>query len=261
MKNLLYLIIALTLLAAGCSRPVRPPFDARDYNRYPGEVRPGEPAYVLNSGDELELEVRRHEEFSGSFQVDKQGKIRLPVILEFVHAEGLTVRELEQKISQVLQPYIVGEPLMELNLVKAKSKIVWVMGAVGKPGPYILQDERMYLRMLVAQAGFPLEEAAMNRTKLIRSDPDRLVIEKIHLRDILYWGDLTQNYEIRPGDVVMVPYSFLYETTQFFRRVLAPLRLINSFDREVEKASYIPRVLRRDSQNDDWVYDEVLEGN
>lgn len=250
-----FILIASVAALAACSRSPRPPFDARDYDRYPGTVRPDEPEYVLNSGDQLELKVRRHEEFNSAFTVDKQGMIRLPLILEFVKAEGRTVRELEQQIQTTLTPYLVGEPLVELVLSNPKSRIVWVMGAVSKPGPYVVQDERLYLRMLIARAGFPVEDAALNRTRLIRSDPDRIVIGKIRLRDVLYWGDLTQNYEIRPGDVVWVPYTYLHQFVYGMRKILTPIRIINEMDRDVESLSRMPRVIRREG-NDEWRYSE-----
>lgn len=246
-----FLLIALLLpaLAAlpGCqSRMPHIPFEGRNHDRFPGAPGVGESEYRIGVGDQLKLSVRRYDEFSGNLTVDKMGRIRLPLVLEYVDALGKSIPQTENEIFKAIKPYVVGEPKVRVDLMKPNSRFVYVLGAVARPGKYPLQDERLYVREAVVRAGWPIRgEAALGRSKLVSSSADRNATREINLNNVLYKGDLTENYEIREGDIVWVPYTYLSEFTYQARLFLQPFAVLFGIDAAVNRATFMPEFARQ----------------
>ena len=247
MKPIFLYPLFLLLLALTACQSAMPhiPFEARNHDEFPGSPSPGEQEYRIGVGDQIKLSIRRYEEFSGVLVVDKMGRIRLPLVLDMVELRGKTIPQAEVEIGRVLQPYITGEPLIRIDLTKPNSRFVYVLGAVEKPGKYPLQDERLYVREAVVRAGWPLRDvAALNRAKLVSSSPDYNATRPIRLEKILYQGDLTENYEIKEGDIVWVPYTYMAEFNTQARLFLQPIAALIGIDTAVNQLGYAPRLLR-----------------
>jgi polysaccharide export outer membrane protein len=88
--------------------------------------------------------------------------------------------------------------------VPASELRLTVAGQVVQPGVYpVPLGRRVRLLDLIAQLGGGLTEQAGPRARLIRSGEDQPI--EIDLSRMLEQGDLAQNYELQPGDVVIVP--------------------------------------------------------
>ena len=249
------LLTVVAAMFAACSRnPVFVPFEGRPNIRFPGKPTPAEQGYQLGTGDRLKLTVRGLEEFNGEIAVDRMGKIRLPFTFQVVYAEGLTVPQLEAQVVEALRPYVRREPEVRLDLAAPNSKFVYVLGAVAGPGKYPIRDERLDVREAVVRAGWPLRGvAALNRAKLVSSDPDRNAARSLRLQDILYRGDLTENYELKEGDVVWVPYTYTANFVFHAKLLLEPFAVLLGFDVMANRLSYSPRAVRNED-NREWEY-------
>lgn len=255
----LWLLLLGVLTACSSNNPEMPdiyvPFEGRPNGLYPGSPLADAQGYVVGPRDELAFEVFRHPEFSSKYKVDMRGNIRLPLTLDYVKAQGLTLNQLEVAIAQKVRPYLRDEPKVRVQLLKPESKFVYVMGAVERPGRYPMADERIYVREAVARAGWPLDVAALERTKLVSSTPKKNVIRDIDLKDIIYRGNLTENYEMSPGDVVWVPYTRLSRFTVMARRILEPVATLVGIDTNLGQLGKAPRIIRSRS-NHSMFYDE-----
>ena len=65
----------------------------------------------------------------------------------------------------------------------------------------------MRLLDVILAVGGLNEFAAANKTKLVRRVGDKEVETRIELGDLMNSGDMSQNVELKPGDVVIVPES------------------------------------------------------
>ncbi|HBF34089.1 TPA: hypothetical protein DDW35_05955 [Candidatus Sumerlaeota bacterium] len=260
MKSLFIYPLFLLLLTLTACRSTMPhvPFEARNHDEYPGTPGPGESEYRIGVGDQIKLTVRRYEEFSSPLTVDKMGRIRLPLVLDTVEVRGKTIPQAEAEIGQMLKPYLTGEPRIRIDLVKPNSRFVYVLGAVVKPGKYPLQDERLYVREAVVRAGWPIRgEAALKRVKLVSSSADYNATRPVRLDKILYGGDLTENYEIKEGDIVWVPYTYMAEFNLQARMFLQPIAALIGIDLATNQLGYAPRLLReRDNGTSSLQYDK-----
>lgn len=229
-------LVIVSLLLAACAR--RPPipyeaFEGRGHDLYPGSADGHYKEYRLGPGDRFKIYVQRHEEFQAEVKVEPSGEFIMPLSLERVQAQGLTVSELESKISELVKNYLTHDPVVRVELIKGESRFVYVWGAVGKPGKIEMQDERLYVREAVIRAGSPLREAAVNRATLASSTADTYDSRKIRLKDILVKGDLRENYELKPGDIIFIPYSYASEISYQIHQLLSPFEAILSVDRTV----------------------------
>ncbi len=228
-------LIAIIVFSSACSQ--KPPtfneppfpFEWRANGRHPDAGLEMRPDYKVGVGDTLQIEARRYEEFSGEAEVTPQGYIRMPYTMDKVMVNGLTLDEAEAKIKEAMQPYVRLQPRAFVTLKKPDSKFFYVMGEVGRPGKYAIGNEYIYVREAVARAGWPTRAAAMNRTLVVSSKPDRNAERKVDLKKIIYEGDLSENYKLEDGDVIWVPKNYIDHVVDTMMHWLRPLGVIVAY--------------------------------
>ena len=162
-----------------------------------GEMRP------LGTEDLIEVTVFEVPDLNRTVRIAESGTIALPLIGE-MPAAGLTPRELESEIRDLLAAGYVKDPHVSVFVQEHGSKQVSVLGAVGKPGVYQMLGPRTLLQVL-AQAGGLTSESG-TEIYVIRAAPggghDRIPVE---IDALVTSSDPSLNLSIEPGDVVSVP--------------------------------------------------------
>jgi len=160
--------------------------------------------YTLGPDDVIEIVVRRHPEFTDKFVINSEGKIQYKFVGD-IEIEGMTKTEVKELITKILAKYIIT-PEVDVSILEYRSKVIYVIGEVGRPGKYYMKADTISMREAVVQAGLPTLSAAMRRTTLIRPDksgkPKQATVD---LYALLYEGKLDLDREMQPGDVVVVP--------------------------------------------------------
>lgn len=161
--------------------------------------------YTLGADDVIGIIIQRHPEFSGKYPVNSEGKIQMDMIGD-IEVTGLTKKELERKIGKLLSSNVEISDI-SITIIEYRSKSVYVMGQVTKPGKYYMRSETLPIREAIIEAGLPLSDSAMQRARLITPSKDsKAVTPKIvDLNALLYKGDLQYNFEMRSGDQLYVP--------------------------------------------------------
>ena len=83
---------------------------------------------------------------------------------------------------------------------------VYVLGQVARPGLYDLKDKTTVLQVITL-AGGQTERGALKSTMVVRGDPAKPEKVKCDLTRLFDKADLSQDIELKPGDVVIVPES------------------------------------------------------
>jgi polysaccharide biosynthesis/export protein len=163
-------------------------------------------AYIIGPGDTLQVFVWRNPELSVTVPVRPDGKVSTPLVNDMV-AVGKTSTQLAHDIEKVLTEYIRTPQVTVLvsDAVSAFSR-VQVIGQVKTPQALPYRDGMRLLDVVLAVGGLT-DFAAPNRTKLVRQEGGKQVEMKIKLGSLMNSGDLKQNIEMRPGDVLIVPQS------------------------------------------------------
>jgi polysaccharide export outer membrane protein len=94
---------------------------------------------------------------------------------------------------------IVTQPASLFSQVK-------VVGQVRTPTPLAYRQGMTVLDALLAVGGLA-DFAAGNRAKIVRSENGKTEEIRIKADDLLNKGDMSQNRELKPGDVLVVPES------------------------------------------------------
>lgn len=188
--------------------------------------------YTLGPDDVIEITVMRHTEFSGTFPVNLEGKIQLKFAGD-IEVTGLTKKQLEAKIKNVIGAYIIS-PEVTVTILEYKSKVIYVLGEVGQPGKFYMRSESIPVREAVVQAGLPTLSAAMRRCRLITPDTNgKPKIKTVDLYSILYGGQLQHNVDMHPGDVLYVPATVMAKIIRVINPVTSTVGLASSGPNDV----------------------------
>lgn len=170
----------------------------------PSEAEPAD--YVIGVGDVLLIGVWQEANVAGEVVVRPDGKISVNLINE-LDAAGLTTSELRARLEEAFTKFF-KEPTVMLQLKQINSRMVFIQGQVGKPGPYPLLQP-LTISQLLAIAGGPSEYAKKNEIVVIRHSerrPDGQPVSfQFNYRDFERRKNLTQDILLKPGDVIVVP--------------------------------------------------------
>jgi polysaccharide export outer membrane protein len=195
--------------------------------------------YRIGPEDLLEITVFEAPELNRSVRVSASGEFSLP-LLGAVKAAGLTPRELEFVLQELLRRTYMKEPHVGVFVRELQSHPVSVVGAVKKPGVFQIRGTKTLLEMLSMAEGLaedagdtilvmraaglrgvpreddnkeevstpsppPVEGA--NETAAASSSPKEPAVEgtvEINLKSLLESGDPRYNVPVYPGDIVKV---------------------------------------------------------
>jgi polysaccharide export outer membrane protein len=208
-QALRWMVVAAALLAGGESRCIAaPPPDVQG----PAAMPPGKagsgPDYIIGPGDTLQIFVWRNPDLSTQIPVRPDGKISTPLV-ENMMAVGKTTSQLARDIEAALQTY-VRSPTVNVIVVSALSAMsqVTVVGAAANPKALPYRDGLRVMDAVLAVGGLT-QFAAGNRAKIVREQDGKSQEIRVRLKNLLEKGDLSQNLLLKPGDVLVIPESFL----------------------------------------------------
>lgn len=191
--------------------------------------------HILGIDDVIKINVEQHPEWSGNFTINPQGKIFIPQ-LGIIRAEGYTIKQFEEKFKEFLAQYIEN-PRVNIEVVNYASQVVYVLGEVNRPGKYSTEGKIWTLRDIIIKAGLPTRFAATSRVFIITPSRDINPKRKVvNLYRVLYKGELENNIEIKPGDIVYIPKNFLGIINDLISVLTSPLTSIST----AKSAAVIP---------------------
>lgn len=182
--------------------------------------------YLIGPHDILNIYVWGHPEFSSpvgqagseqginsslntflapsGFLVGPEGSIFFPIV-GYVHVAGMTVEQIRTEITQLLCRY-VRHPQVDVRVIGFRSKKVYVMGEVYKPGIQPITDSPMSITDAINLAGGMDPNFA---------DPGHIFVIRFgcgYVRPYVFWLNaksptgllLGENFYLQPHDVVFV---------------------------------------------------------
>lgn len=165
--------------------------------------------YHVGPGDVLNIVVYDHPELTipaggersaeeAGTIVHADGSIYYPYIGS-INVEGKTVNQIRDILTRRLATYI-ADPQVEVSVAAFRSKKVYVSGAVTDPGTQPITNVPLTVLDAISQAGGANEQANWHEVTLARNG----IEIDLSLYEMLKNGDMTQNYLMKPGDVLHV---------------------------------------------------------
>jgi polysaccharide export outer membrane protein len=158
-------------------------------------------SYVIGASDMIAVTVFKEPTLSGSLLVRPDGMISMPLLGD-VKASGKTPLELADEITVKLKKY-VQDPNVTVILNQNNSKIVYLMGEVGKPGP-IAMTPGMTLLQAIATAGGLSPFANSKKIYILRNSSGKQEKIPVQYKQALK-GDSSRNLILNTGDTIVVP--------------------------------------------------------
>jgi len=166
---------------------------------------------------------------ANGFMVDQNGEIQLPLVGS-IKIEGLTTTAARELIQLKLVAYL-KQPVVSLRLVNFR---VSVLGDVGKPGVYPIQNERASVAEALSMAGDLSITAVRNNVLLIRENEGkrqyiRLDMQKKDLFNSPYY--YLQNNDVlyvQPGNAKYSSVDSSYRNVSIVLSALSVIALIIS---------------------------------
>ncbi len=178
--------------------------------------------YRIGPEDLLEITIFEAPELNRALRVAAGGEISLP-LLGAVRAAGLTPRELESVLAELLRRTYMKDPHVGVFVKELQSRPVSVFGAVFKPGVFQVRGAKTVVEMLsmaeglaadagdtvivMRGAGYPGNggSASSSAKEAIEEKPGVAgETLEINLKSLLESGDARFNAAVYPGDIVKV---------------------------------------------------------
>lgn len=198
MSTLLRLVLGWVLAICGASALAQESADAVTQQQSDD--------YVIGPGDQLQVYVWRNPELSATVPVRPDGRISTPLVENMV-AVGKSPSQLARDIEGVLSEF-VRDPHVNVIIERAVSTFsqIKVIGQVKTPQAVPYREGLRVLDVVLASGGLT-DFAAPNRSRIIREENGKQHEIRVKLGDLINDGDLSQNHQLKPGDVFIVPQS------------------------------------------------------
>jgi polysaccharide export outer membrane protein len=150
-------------------------------------------SYRLAAGDRVRIMVYGHEDLSGEFDLSATGTISMPLVQD-IQAAGLTLEELEEVITNRLQPDYLLNPSITAEVLNYRP--FYIIGEVTNPGSYQYVSGMTVINAVALAGGFTYR-ARKGRITIVR--------ESEAMPEEIAAGADTP---VMPGDVIEVPERF-----------------------------------------------------
>lgn len=185
----------------------------------PAGAAAAETTTVIEAGTVLKVVVYRENDLSGSYKVDMNGEISLPLIGS-VRAAGKSAPEVAAEIAQALKKFMInpqvtvsfereegpqgrggrpGAPSSE----EVSASSITVLGEVRDPGSYPYTTDFTLTKIIAKSGGFT-PTADTGKIKIVRRNENGSQSFGVFDMERVNNGD-TPDPELRPGDKILIP--------------------------------------------------------
>lgn len=174
--------------------------------------------YIIGAEDVLQITVWDHEDLTRSVTVSADGYFSFPLIGQ-IEAGGLTLRELEKTIARLLDKDYIVNPQVTIAVAEFKSKKVFILGEVTKPGAFYLSKSDTLLEVISKAGGVtqdagreiiivrPIAGSLVQQPARLDSKNNQLI--HVELQALLA-GDVQKNISVQDNDTIYVPKASVF---------------------------------------------------
>jgi polysaccharide export outer membrane protein len=164
--------------------------------------------YVIGPGDTLDIFVWHNADLTKQMPVRPDGRIAMPLVGDTV-AVGKTPAALSAEIQDKLKPYI-RDPLVTViptGFVGLFTRQVRVIGEASQPRALPFRSSMTALDVMIEVGGLT-KYADGNRAVLVRNVDGKQQSFRLRLDSLIRDGDINQNIDMLPGDILIIPQRF-----------------------------------------------------
>jgi polysaccharide export outer membrane protein len=149
------------------------------------------------------VQVKDFPQYSYTGAIRPDGLISIPYVGD-VEVTGLTTTQVASRMGLLLKKF-VRDPIVTVTLTTLRPRYAMVMGEVHSPGRVELSLPHPTVLDLIAGAGGFTRRAVRDRVVILRGEGPRAQAYVVDVEKMLKTADLSQNFEVLPGDRIAVP--------------------------------------------------------
>lgn len=164
------------------------------------------PVQKIGKEDLLNVQVIDLPELSRSYRVTNNGQLRLPMLKEMIHVEGLYPADIEVLIADELKrEQLMVDPFVTVSVAEYHSRPISVTGAVKNPTVFQAIGAVNLLEALAKAGG--VADNAGGELIITRPNGDTGVqfSQRIPIRALIDGSDPSLNVKLTGGELVRVP--------------------------------------------------------
>ena len=156
----------------------------------------------LHEGDVVDITFQYSTNYNALQRIALDGTLNLNPVGP-VRAAGRTVVELQRELAKVYQT-LAKDDVITVNRVLASTAIIYVSGAVLKPGSVELNHPLTVIEAVMAAGGFDVSRAQLSSVSILRLEHGQQHAYHVNLKRVLAGKETTPFY-LRPFDIIYVP--------------------------------------------------------
>ncbi len=170
--------------------------------------------------------------------VNPDGTLDIPPAKQRVIAAGKTVAQVEHSVNKLYEQIGIKHANVSLQLAKALSRKVYVIGQVHNPGAYEIRQPITAVHAVALAGGHVPESADLTSVILISKDVNGKPIgRRLDLKRIFDIGDMSSAILVKPYDVLYVPKTYVRDVRvfmdEYFRTVSDVASFVDRFSRRL----------------------------
>jgi polysaccharide export outer membrane protein len=171
---------------------------------------------ILGAGDSIRVTVFQNADLTTEARISQAGSIMFPLVGE-VALGGLTPSQAGTRIAEQLKRgnFIVN-PQVSVAVVQVRSRQVYVLGQLTRPGNYVLDDTASRLTDILTLAG-GINATGADRVTILSENGGKPVKREIDVPAIFRDGDPSSNIQLQNNDIIFVeraPVFYIYGEIQ-----------------------------------------------
>lgn len=171
------------------------------------------PRYLVRESDVLQITFQLTPEYDQTVTVQPDGFINLRGVGD-MHIAGKAVPELVAALRKAYGQFL-HDPVIDVELKDFEKPYFIAGGEIGRPGKYELRGETTVAEGISIAGGFT-DKAKHSEVVLFHRVPGGWdQARRLDVKRMLASKDLTEDLQIRPGDLIYVPKSKMSKIRQF----------------------------------------------
>jgi polysaccharide export outer membrane protein len=218
----------------------------------PAPARTGETGgvggpYRVGPPDQLVISVLPEPVIERVVVVRPDGKISIDLVGD-VQAQGRSLEEIAKDVEERIARY-KRDARVTVSLAASRSSTITVLGEVRGPSNFPLERETRVAEAL-GLVGGTTNFAASNRIRIVRSYGGQTTVHIVNL-DAIMGGDLSTNYVLEEGDLIVVPRTVSAVIGFAIQNAIFPFQQILGFGATVVNTYYTGRNGGNNNNNGD----------
>ncbi len=172
--------------------------------------------YIIVPGDTITVSyMDRKKKVGAVYKVSGDGKIFLPLVGP-VKIAGLNRQQARKMLNVMFSEYI-RHPDVQIS-VNTSGRFM-VLGAVGKPGVYLLRPSLTTMEAILYAGSYIEDDANLRSVLVMRGSVDKPEVKRLDLWKLVKKGDRSDDIFVKPGDIIYVPTKFIANVEKFTNRI------------------------------------------